>query len=77
MEFIDKIIEFFNSHMGTMVTIGVVVMEVLLRVIKSSKIRSILRIISAILNKVSQLIGKIAEFLDAIIPDRVPNGDSS
>lgn len=46
------------------------VLEVVLRLIKSDKVRSIMRLVAAVTRQVGALVERLAELLDRVVPDR-------
>lgn len=67
--FMDKIIEFLKSASTSSILVGVAMMvEMVLRLIKSEKPLSILHLISAAMKKVAEICKMGAELLDKVLP---------
>jgi len=70
MEFLDKILAFLSSAEGASLTIAVVV-EFILRMIKSEKPLSILYLISSVAKKSGEILVKIGNLMDKVLPQRL------
>lgn len=70
MEFLDKILAFLSSAEGASLTIAVVV-EFILRMIKSEKPLSILYLIANVTKKSGEILVKIGNLMDKVLPQRL------
>lgn len=70
MEFLDKILAFLSSAEGASLTIAVVV-EFILRMIKSEKPLSILYLIANVAKKSGEILVKISNLMDKVLPQRL------
>lgn len=70
MEFLDKILAFLSSAEGASLTIAVVV-EFILRMIKSEKPLSILYLIANVAKKSGEILVKIGNLIDKVLPQRL------
>lgn len=67
---IQQAIDFLNANMGMTGMIALVV-EMILRLVKSEQPKSLLYGLAAIIRKTADLLSKAAEFLDKILPQRL------
>ena len=74
MEFLDKIIGIIDSIPSSVLVIVGTVLELGLRLIKSDKPKSILWMVYDGIGKVAGVLGKVAELLDRVLPQRLSNG---
>jgi DNA-binding HxlR family transcriptional regulator len=70
MEFLDKVLEFIATAEGASLTIAVVV-EFVLRMIKSEKPLSVLYLAANVIKKSGEILVKIGNLLDKILPQRL------
>lgn len=70
MEFLDKILAFLSSAEGASLTIAVVV-EFILRMVKSEKPLSILYLIANVTKKSGEILVKIGNLMDKVLPQRL------
>lgn len=70
MDFLDKILEFLNSGIGQAGVIAMV-LEFAFRLIKTPVPLSIAHLVAKTLKKVAEIAGKLAEFLDKVLPQKV------
>lgn len=67
-ELFSKIAE----HIVAWSTVAVIVLEIVLRLVKSSKVQSIFRLIPKVLHGVSKIFEAVASIFDKVVPDRQP-----
>ena len=70
MEFLEKALELLTSAEGMTATIAVV-LEVVLRLFKSEKPRSILIFVGGAAIKVGAILVKLGDLLDKVVPQRI------
>ena len=70
MEQFEGITNWISANVGYIVTIGGVILEIVFRLIKSDKIRSIFSYAGRILTGIGKLSFAIADILSKIVPDR-------
>ena len=73
MNIFEQIGPWVSDHAAIVVTIGTMVLEVILRVWKSAKIRSLFSYAGRILLALGKLSFAIADILSKIVPDRRPD----
>jgi len=66
---LEQVMNFLNSGAG--ITVGALVVEMSMRLIKTDKPMSILHAAGAILKQVSKVSQAVADFLDKILPQRL------
>lgn len=72
MEFLQKLIDMVTNFMTTGVFAAVaMIVEMLLRVIKTDKPVGILHFVSGLFKKVAELMMALASLLDKILPQRI------
>lgn len=67
---LDQIVNFVHT-LGGQTTIIAVVIETILRVTKSDKPLSIAHAISAVMHKVADIVGGIANLMDKVLPQNL------
>lgn len=70
MEFLDKILAFLASAEGASLTIAVVV-EFVLRTIKTEKPLSVLYLAANVIKKSGEILVKISNLMDKVLPQRL------
>lgn len=66
----EKIMEFLSSAEGASATIAIV-LDFVWRLIPSEKPKSVLHMISYVAKKLSEVLAKVAEFLDKVLPQKL------
>jgi len=66
----DSILDAITSATGMSATIAIV-LEFVLRLVKSDKPLSILYVISNVIKKLSEILTKVSDLLDKVIPQRL------
>jgi len=68
---LDQVIAFVNANLMPMVASAAIVVEIIVRLLKTEQPLSVAWVVQKILAKVAELAGKLAEFLDKILPQRL------
>jgi len=66
----EKIMEFLSSAEGASATIAIV-LDFVWRLVPSEKPKSVLHMISFVAKKLSEVLAKVAEFLDKVLPQKL------
>jgi hypothetical protein len=70
MAFLDQVSGFLGSIEGMSATVAVV-LEFVLRLVKSEKPLSILHFAASLVAKLAQILGKIAQISDKVLPQKL------
>lgn len=71
MEIINSIIEFIDNNLMASVGMISMVLEFIFRLIKSDKPKSIVWVVRDFIDGIGRALGKIAELLDKVLPQRL------
>lgn len=69
-ELFEKIMSFLSSAEGASATIAIV-LDFVWRLVPSEKPKSVLHMISYVAKKLSEVLAKVAEFLDKVLPQKL------
>lgn len=69
-ELFEKVLAFLSSAEGASATIAIV-LDFVWRLVPSEKPKSVLHMISYVAKKLSEVLAKIAEFLDKVLPQKI------
>ena len=69
-ELFEKVLAFLSSAEGASATIAIV-LDFVWRLVPSDKPKSVLHMISYVAKKLSEVLAKVAEFLDKVLPQKI------
>lgn len=69
-ELFEKVLAFLSSAEGASATIAIV-LDFVWRLVPSEKPKSVLHMISYVAKKLSEVLAKVAEFLDKVLPQKI------
>ena len=69
-ELFEKVLAFLSSAEGASATIAIV-LDFVWRLVPSEKPKSVLHMISFVAKKLSEVLAKVAEFLDKVLPQKI------
>lgn len=69
-ELFEKVLAFLSSAEGASATIAIV-LDFVWRLVPSEKPKSVLHMISYVAKKLSEVLAKVAEFLDKVLPQKL------
>lgn len=69
-ELFEKVLSFLSSAEGASATIAIV-LDFVWRLVPSEKPKSVLHMISYVAKKLSEVLAKVAEFLDKVLPQKL------
>lgn len=69
-ELFEKIMAFLSSAEGASATIAIV-LDFVWRLIPSEKPKSVLHMVAFVAKKLSEVLAKVAEFLDKVLPQKL------
>jgi fucose 4-O-acetylase-like acetyltransferase len=70
MEWLNQITAWIGEHSVTVVTVATAILEVVFRLWKSDKIRSIFSYLGKLLHAIANFIWLISDILSKVVPDR-------
>jgi hypothetical protein len=70
MGLLDTVLAWLTAHSGTVATVAVVILELVMRLWPSNKIRSILSYAGKVCLGIGKVVFALADLLSKIVPDR-------